>query len=269
MRLLIALAALAASASPLPEAKVRAARVSGCVADVNGDGHEDYLALESGRLVAHLAPSWSPVVIEQATDFQSCLGAELHGKRGVIITHYHSQDRFYEFADGFPYRDLYSIYTPSRQAGLLLHDVDGDGHKDLFMGNYWVRNPGSGGMAWRLFAINNYFEKEESASARLALAPNGSLYWGASGGEPRLVRLTPAGDVRQLWHAEPLAEPPSGIRALLCFDDTLFVAHEAGVAIYESAGRRQSPTQALGLLEHEGVVYAVSDNDAVEIYRRR
>ena len=36
---------------------------------------------------------------------------------------------------------VYSFYTPSRQAGLLLADVDGDGLTDIFAGNYWIRSP--------------------------------------------------------------------------------------------------------------------------------
>ena len=41
----------------------------------------------------------------------------------------------------WPYREIYSIYTPSQQTGLSMRDIDGDGRIDILCGNYWIQSP--------------------------------------------------------------------------------------------------------------------------------
>ena len=45
-------------------------------------------------------------------------------------------------ASAWPYREIYSIYTPSQQTGLSMRDIDGDGRIDILCGNYWIQKPG-------------------------------------------------------------------------------------------------------------------------------
>ena len=126
----------------------------GCVADVDGDGRDDLLVQEhpgASRMLWLKAPRWTATVVEPETDFHDCLEFTLDGRRGVLVPHFHAQLRLYLFPK-FDYKELYSIYTASEQGGLLAHDVDGDGLEDLFIGNYWMRNPGRLDVAWRLFA---------------------------------------------------------------------------------------------------------------------
>ena len=118
----------------------------GCLLDVNNDRQADLVLFEkgqpgmTGRMVWLEAPTGALHVIDTEADFVDCLPTNMFGKSGVVLIHRHSQVRFYEIpgdpAETWPYREVYSIYTPSAQGGLLRHDVDGNGHPDLFAGNY-------------------------------------------------------------------------------------------------------------------------------------
>jgi hypothetical protein len=151
------------------------------------------------RLIRVRPQAWNPEVIENETEFDSCLPLELNGRRGVVLTHLFSQVRFYQ-EPRWNYEELYSIYTASQQGGLLAHDVNGDGRQDLFVGNYWLRNSGRRGVPWRLFAVNVWHEGP--ATARAALAWTGdALVWAETAGS-RVALFRPPGDDRELWREE-------------------------------------------------------------------
>jgi hypothetical protein len=150
----------------------------GCVADANGDGQQDVIALEGKRMVWLGAPLWSAQIIDDGANFSDCLAATLFGRKGILVVHQQAQVRFYEHppkeASGkWPYREIYSIYTPSAQGGLLLTDVDGDGRRDILTGNYWLQAPSSFELPWRLFAIHDWWESPRSANVLLSWVPRG------------------------------------------------------------------------------------------------
>lgn len=228
--------------------------------------------VESGQLSSYRPPYKSGILLEKDTDFQDCLPWSMDGHPGVLIPHRHLQLRFYR--EGAPPVDLYSIYTPSKQGGLLEADIDRDGRPDLLWGNYWLRRPNQPGAHWRLFAINTFFEQPESALARIAWDGPDSLYWGAAAGTPRLVRLTPGPDRTQLWRIEQLKDAPPGIKALVITEDGLAVAHSAGVDLYSQRGGAfvktlldSKPATALFRLGRE--VWAVFDDGPRRVYRLR
>jgi len=185
---------------------------AGCLFDVDRDGRADVVLQEvSGlrRLLWFRSFRWTPHVIDFDADTHDLKPAELFGRRGILVVHRYGQVRFYEVpADPkqrWPYREVYSFYTPSRQAGLLLHDVDGDGRTDILCGNYWIRSPETFEESWRLFAINTYNETPASATLRLALADltgDGTPELVVAQAEMQSARLAwfdkPA-DPRQLW----------------------------------------------------------------------
>lgn len=124
-----------------------------------------------GSLVWVHGPDWRAEPIDTGIGMHDCLAATLFGRRGVLMIQRYAQVRFYERpaapAARWPYREIYSIYTPSRQAGLALSDVDGDGLIDIYCGNYWIRSPAQFDLPWRLFAINLLHDLPDSATFRL------------------------------------------------------------------------------------------------------
>jgi len=255
----------------------------GCVADVDGDGRDDLLVQEHPGVSRWLwlrAPRWESKVIEEETDFRDCLAFEIAGQRGVLVPHLNAQLRFYEFP-GFAYKELYSIYTASQQGGLLASDVDGDGLQDLFLGNYWVRNPGVLDVAWRLFAINVFHETPTAALARQALLKRPGktqpdLVWAESEAEEaRLVWYERPADVKQLWVEHRLTPELRRPKALLVRPEGIFVGHADGVALFqwqESQWRMTtvaSGFETVALFEERGRVLAVGTDRPRAVYPRR
>ena len=227
--------------------------------------------LEGRRLMRFARPYAEGRVLEANTELQDCLAWTLDGRDGVLLPHLHLQLRFY--GEGAAAKDLYSIYTPSKQGGLMERDVDGDGRMDLIWGNYWLERPRETGGHWRLFAINLFHEEQDSALARMAWG-SGGLYWGAAAGKARLAFMRPPEDVRQIWEAEFLDGAPAGIRALMAVGDALVVAHTGGVDGYERAGagwtrRRLDGRKAGALYVYRDAVWGVFAEGPRVVHRRR
>lgn len=250
---------------------------AGCVADVDGDGLDDLLVQAHpgpGPLLWLKAPGWQEKVVESETDFHDCLPFTLAGRRGVLLPHFYSQLRFYLFP-GFDYKEIYSIYTASRQGGLAVHDVDHDGLPDLFLGNYWVRNPGKLDVDWRLYAINIFHETPTAALAAFGPWKDDWLFWAETTGHPgRIVAYQPPPDRKQLWiehRLEPLDEP----RAVLVHPDGVFIGYSGGVVLETLHGAEWQRTsvaagfRVLQLFADHGRVIALTPEGPRDVYPLR
>ncbi len=177
----------------------------GCTLDVNRDGRTDIVVQRddgAGSLVWLDASNWKAHTIDTGTAVHDAAAATLFGRRGVLAVHRSAQVRFYEAPAKperpWPYREIYSFYTPSRQGGLLVADVDGDGRSDILCGNYWIRSPERYELPWRLFAINTYNETPEAGMLRLVLAEAA----GGRGGD-LVIAERERSDARLAWFARP------------------------------------------------------------------
>lgn len=201
---------------------------AGCLLDANGDGEQDLVLFEkgepgkTGRMVWIELPAGTLHVIDTEADFTECLATDIDGKRGVMLIHRQIQVRFYEIpADPtgkWTYREIYSIYTPSAQGGLLRHDVNDDGFPDIFGGNYWFQAPGKSEKPWHIFAINKWWEKPRSAMLKLTLVEKGlseppgfpSLLAAEAEADPARVALfEKPPDAKQLWREAPVEAIPA------------------------------------------------------------
>ena len=168
------------------------------------------------------------------------------------------------------YNEIYSIYTASHQGGLLAADVDGDGLADLFIGNYWMRNPGSWDLPWRLFNMNTFFDRPDAALARLALyqrpgRAKPDLLWAESEAAPaRFALLERPADEKQQWPPRMIDPAPGHPRALLVEDQTpagawprIYVGADDGVRIYTHLDQTGGPEWAVARLGSGAPVLAL------------
>ena len=183
--------------------------------------------LPSGRLVIRRPPAWEPETIDRNVEMHDCLAATVDGRSGVMVLHRYAQLRFYTRTpgEGWTYRELYSIYTPSRQAGLSMTPYG------LVVGNYWLRPSEEKDAPWREFAINTWNETPDSSTLRFTWI-GGDLI--ASQGhvavDARLARFSPSTDRTQVWNELRLGEELHlrSPHALAALGDRLVVGEDSG-----------------------------------------
>lgn len=215
---------------------------SGCVSP---DGAVVALQLPNGNLIVRRGPRWTrSEFVDKNVEMSDCLWTTLLGQPGLLLIHRHAQVRHYHLQppepaahrkklQRWPYREIYSIYTASRQTGLAVHDVDADGNPDILVGNYWIRSPRSSDpnaydLPWRLFAFNAYYSEPDSST--VSLAPVwGGIVVGQREHVPSLFSwFTPESDITQLWRETAISGWLTRPRALLAVGSELLVGEDNG-----------------------------------------
>jgi hypothetical protein len=212
-----------------------------------------------GELVRIRIADGSRTVVDHAVEMHDCLATDLFGRHGVLVVQRYAQVRFY-YEGGV--QEVYSFYTASKQGGLFMADVNGDGRPDILCGNYWIRSPETFDLPWRLFAINTRHGAPEAANFRLAwlgadlVATQGHLAEGA------VCRYSPPTDRTQQWTETHIAD--------LRYPHAV-VSTPAGVIIGENAGPGsrvflltvKGDLQQIGTTEGVHTAFAVGDRIAL------
>jgi hypothetical protein len=207
----------------------------GCLADLDGDGAQEFIGKEGpglGRLTWRKPPDWKPVIIDDEFETHDCMEAELFGRKGILVIQRYMQVRFYERAEGkrWPFREIYSIYTPSQQTGLSMRDIDEDGHPDILCGNYWIKSPEAFELPWHIFAINTYSETPESAMLAHAVIENDQLAGQGHRNDARVTRFTKPGDPRRLWNPSPVEGAFHRVHAVTAWNGTFLFGENNGAS---------------------------------------
>ena len=178
----------------------------GCIVD-SGSSNRGIVVQEGvpfGNLVLRRAPRWTAEKLDTNVQMHDCVATRLGGKAGIVVVHRYAQVRFYVPPEGpgdrWTYRELYSIYTPSRQGGLLM------AKRGFVVGNYWMEPSPDPEQSWREFAINTYSETPDSATMRLAWLGQDLVVAQGHMAEARLARFTGAPGQNQLWFEQRLGE---------------------------------------------------------------
>lgn len=166
--------------------------------------------LPLGNLVLRRGSRFKPEILDVNVQMHDCMEATLFGRRGVLVVHRYAQIRFYEAPERkgsrWPYKEIYSIYTPALEGGLLMADIDGDGVEDIVCGNYWMRAPAGYDLPWREFAINTWSETPESATMRIMRRGTDLIVAQGHKDDARLSVFSPPGDITQLWNDHRIGE---------------------------------------------------------------
>ena len=176
----------------------------GCLTDLDGDGVQEFVGKE-GPGLGKLTWRNLPIGSRSSSTMNSrltiawkrhCSGAKEFSSSSAIC-----RFGFTNEAEGkrWPYREIYSIYTPSQQTGLSMRDIDSDGHVDIVCGNYWIKSPQSFELPWHIFAINTYSELPESAMLTHAFAGKDLVVAQGHMSDARVTLFTKPEDPRQLW----------------------------------------------------------------------
>ncbi len=246
----------------------------GCALDFDRDGHTDLILAarpaegELGDLLLLRGPAFTPRRLDTYVELHDCLPASLHGESGFLIVHRHAQVRFYTLSAT---REIYSIYTASRQSGLALADVDGDRRPDLFTGNYWIQSPASADLPWHIFAIHLHHESPEAATFSIAAWPHLLIAAQRERAATPVRIFTRPADPRQLWPETALP----GIRlayprAAAIHAGVATIGHAGGILLVDPATRETAsiPWQPVRALWANGpLLYALSEG-AVSAWRK-
>ncbi len=221
----------------------------GEVVDVDGDGDKDLVALTANQLLWYENPSWTVHPVDNVV-LHDIEVADLDGDGRPDIVgrdqgafHSHGGELLHIYRQESSSSWKHRTVKISDGEGLLVADIDHDGHPDVVIGRYWIENPGdvSNG-SWLLHQYNNSWDY-----------PHTFVAAGDINGDGRLdIVLAPSeragGTYRLSWFEAP-RDPMSGPWKEHVIEDSVETVHHfIGTADFNKDGRQDVVTARM----HQG-----------------